>query len=267
MSVDSGEVINVIPQENKKPGFIQRLASGMIDVCLIFLAYWGMYSLCMNTPISDGFYHYHYQIIETQDAYKLETGYGEKVLITDENKATYASYYKHYDEENKMYVVVNIKDVSSTVTQAYVNKLNGDNVYQSNVFNRRLVLYGINVLSGFVASGVVLLAIPLFNKRRATLGQLAGEISMFNVRYESYARWYNLLFRYLFIFLIEGCLPFLFFELYTFVLVPVVFLIVGSITKSGRTLHDLISGVRPIDKRTYVPLVPEQDKTEDKDAD
>ena len=209
--------------------------------------------------------------MEIQDAAKLETGYGEKVYITDDNKETYINYYKHYEEDNKEYVVINVKDVSQTVTQAYVDKLNGDPVYKSAVFNRRFVLYGINVLSGTISTSIFLLVIPLLNKRRATLGQLAGEISMFSTRYETYARWYHILIRYLFMFILEMALPFLFLELYTFIAVPIIYLIVGSATKSGKTLHDLISGVRPIDKKSYSPMVPEivdvEIKEETKDAE
>ena len=244
-------------RDNDKPLFIQRLASGLVDLCLVFLLYWGMYTISMNTPISRGFDNFNYQVVEIQDAAKLETGYGNKVYITDENKDEYTNYYKHYDEENKEYVVVNVKDVSQTVTQAYVNKLNNDPIYKSAVFNRRFVLYGINVLAGTISTAVFLLGVPLINKRRATLGQLAGEISMFSTRYETHARWYHILIRYLFMFVIEMALPFLFLELYTFIAIPAIYLIVGSATKSGRTLHDLVSGVRPIDKKTYAPMVPE----------
>ena len=261
------EVVDTIKEENKKPSFMQRLASGLIDGCLIFLAYWGLYTLFMNSPVANSFDYYNVQIINTQDAYKLETGYGEKVIITDENKNQYTNYYKHVDENNNTYVVVNVKDVSETVTQALITKLKEDATYQANIFNRSLVLYGINVLSGTIATGVFLLGVPLFNKRRATIGQLAAEISMYSVRWQSYARWYHILFRYLFLFILEGCLPFLFFELYTFLLMPAVFLLVGSIAKSGRTLHDLVSGVKPIDKKSYVPLIPEKENEEVKDAE
>jgi len=258
---------NKVAQENKKPHFMQRLASGLVDLCLIFLSYWGLYSLFINSPLADGFNYYHYQIIETQDAYKLETGFGEKVLITEENKDEYQSYYKHYDEDENEYVVVNIENVDSTISSNYSSKLLNDNVYQSNVFNRKLILYGINVLAGFIATSVFLLAIPSLNKRRASIGQLAGEISMFSKRFETHARWYHILIRYLFIFILECALPFLFLELFTFILIPTLFLIVGSISKSGRTLHDLVSGVRPIDKRTYSPLIPEKDEIENEDAE
>lgn len=244
-------------KENSKPSFMQRLASGLVDLAMIFLLYWGIYTICMHTPVSRGFDNYSYQVADIQDAAKLETGYGEKVYLTEENRAQYANYYSHFDEENKEYVVVNGKDVSETVTAAYVDMLQKDQVYQTAVFNRRFVLYGINVLSGFVSTAIILFAVPMFNKRRATLGQLAGEISMFSNRFETYPRWYHMLWRYFFIFILEVALPFLFLELFTFILMPFLFLLVGTITKNGQTLHDLVSRVRPIDKRSYTPIVPE----------
>ena len=255
-----------VEQQNIKPSFLQKLAGYLIDMSLIFLLYWGLYTICMNTPISSGFDYYHYQIIEIQDAYKLETGYGEKVTITPENASEYASYYKHKDVDDTEYVVVNVKDVSETVTKAYVDKLNGDNAYQGYVFNRRLVLYGINVLAGSVATAILLLLVPLLNKNRATLGMLASNQQLFSVRFESRARWYHILIRYLFIFIFEIAIPFMFMELYVFLLLPTLYLIISSLNKKGMTLHDLVSQVRVIDSRSYTPLVEEKDEvTEQKE--
>ena len=257
-------------KENRKPAFIQRLASGLVDLCMVFLLYWGMYTICMNTPISSGFDQYNIQVADIQDNAKLDTGYGEKVILTPENKEQYVNYYSHIDENDEEYVVVNIKNPSEEITKAYVTKLQNNPVYSAAVFNRRFVLYGINVLSGFVSTAILLFAVPMFNKRRATLGQLAGEISMFSIRFETYPRWYHMLGRYLFIFIFEAALPFMFLELYKFILMPALFLIVGSLTNRGQTLHDLISRVRPIDKKSYVPIVPIEEeqnvKNDQKDA-
>ena len=256
------EKSEVLPKEmqNIKPSFIQKLSGYLIDVCLIFLLYWGAYTLCMNTPISSSFDYYHYQVIEIQDSFKLETGYGEKVTITSENENEYTSYYKHADTDNTQYVVVNVENVSETVTKAYVDKLNNSSVYQSNVFNRRLVLYGINVLSGTISTGILIFLIPLLNKNRATLGMLASQQQLFSLRYESRARWYHVLIRFLFIFIIEICVPFLFMELYTFIFLPILYLIISCFNKKGMTLHDLVSRVRVIDSRSYTPLVDEDEE-------
>ena len=246
-------------QENIKPSFLQKLSGYLVDICLVFLLYWGAFYVCMHTPISSSFDYYNLEVIDIQDDIKLKTGFGEKVLITDENKAEYATYYIHTDSDNQQYVVVNVDNVSQSVTLDYQEELNNSKVYKTCVFNRRLALYGINVLSGFVSTSILLLAVPLLNKRRATLGQLAGEEMLYSIRFDTKAHWYHVLFRYLFIFIIEGCLPFLFFELYTFILMPIIYLLVSSLNKNGMTLHDVISRVRVIDKRSYTPIVQDSD--------
>ena len=121
------------------------------------------------------------------------------------------------------------------------------------------MLYGINVLSGTISTGILLLLIPLLNKNRATLGMLASQQQLFSIRYETRARWYHVLIRYLFIFVIEIAGPFLFMELYVFILLPTLYLIISSLNKNGMTLHDLVSRVRVIDSRSFTPMV-EEDK-------
>jgi len=251
-------------QPNSKPKFSQRLAGGAIDVCLIFLFYWLCYFVTMNTPISTQYKVYQTQLTEIQDETKLSTGYGEAVYITAENENDYTGYLQYSDEEENVYVVVNVENVSDEIYASYVASLKANEQYKNLSFDHDLVNYGINVLCGTLSLGLFLLAIPLFNKRRATIGQLAAEEQLLSVRYEGKAHWYHVFFRFLFIYLLEGCLPFLFFGLYTFIAVPVIFLIVASLSKSGRTLHGLISGTKVIDKKTFTPLV-EEEETEKND--
>lgn len=249
--VNNGEPII----QNVKPHFMQRLGGGLIDVCLIFLCHWLCFFICMNTPISNTFKQYQNQIMEIQDMTKIETGYGEKIIITPENVDDYEGYLKYTDEEEQTYVVVNITEPTQEIYDTYVQTLKDNSTYGNLTFDKDLINYGINVLCGTVTLGIFLLSVPLLNKRRATIGQLFSEEQLFAVRYQSRARWYQVLFRFLIIFIIDGCLPFLFFGLYTFFIVPVIFLIISCLSKSGRTLHNLITGTKLIDKKTFVPLV------------
>ncbi|HNX15929.1 MAG TPA: RDD family protein [Bacilli bacterium] len=264
---------NIIPSEsanqsnqpfstNAKPHFMQRFAGGLIDICIIFLFYWLCYFFCMNTPISHDFKDYQHQITEIEDMTKLDTGYGEKILITAENGSDYLGYQKYIDEEQHIYVVKIIANPTEEIRDSYIQSIKANEAYSNLTFDKDLINYGINVLCGTFTLGIFLLAVPLMNQRRATIGQLFAEEQLFATRYESRALWYQVLFRYLFILIICGCLPFLFFGLYTFFIVPVVFLVIASLTKSGRTLHDLITGTKVIDKKTFTPLVADDDFSE-----
>jgi len=250
-------------QPNAKPKFSQRLAGGVIDLCFIFLFYWLCYFVVMNTPISATYKSYQNQITEIQDQTKLATGYGEAVYITEENANDYTGYLQYLDEEENVYVVVNVDNISEEVYANYVATLNADDEYGNLSFDRDFINYGINVLCGALSLGIFLLAVPLCNKRRATVGQLFAEEQLFSVRYEGKARWYHVLFRFLFIYIVEGCLPFLFLGLYAFIAMPLLFLIIASLTKSGRTLHGLISGTKVIDKKTFTPLVNDDEQEKD----
>lgn len=241
---------------------MQRFAGGLIDLCLIFLFYWLCYFASMNTPISNAYKQYQSQIVEIQDMAKLETGYGEKIIITVDNVSDYKGYQQYVDEEEQTYVVKNIADPTEEIYSAYVQNLKDNEAYGNLSFDRDLINYGINVLCGTVTLGIFLLAVPLFNKRRATIGQLFAEEQLIATRYQGRARWYQVLFRFLFILIIDGCLPFLFMGLYTFFIVPVIFLVIASLTKSGRSLHDIITGTKVIDKKTFTPLVADDDLAE-----
>ena len=119
--------------------------------------------------------------------------------------------------------------------------------------------YGINVLAGFIVTSIFLVVVPLLNQRRVSIGGLFSEQRLFSLRYESTAHWYHVVLRYLFMFIFEMALPYLYFELFTFILVPVVYFLVGTINKNGRTFHDFITRTKFIDNKTFTPLVPIDD--------
>ena len=212
----------------------------------------------MNTPIANTYNQYKHQIVEIQDMTKLETGYGEKILINESNEDEYQNYQTYVDEEEQTYIVKNIPDATQEIYDEYIQSLQENSVFKNLTFDKDLIHYGINVLCGTVSLSIFLLAVPLLNKKRATIGQLFTEQQLISTRYQARARWYQVVFRFLFILIIEGCLPFLFFSLNTFYIMPIVFLLIASLTKSGRTLRDFITGTKVIDKKSFVPLVSEE---------
>lgn len=255
---EDSKIISQTSIENIKPHFMQRLGGGLIDICIIFFFFWLCYFGCMNTPIANTYNQYKHQIVEIQDMTKLETGYGEKVLINESNVDEYQNYQTYVDEVEQTYIVKNIPDATQEIYDEYIQSLQDNSVYKNLTFDKDLIHYGISVLCGTVSLSIFLLAVPLLNKRRATIGQLFTEQQLISTRYQSRARWYQVVFRFLFILIIEGCLPFLFFSLNAFYIMPIVFLLIASLTKSGRTLHDLVTGTKVIDKKSFVPLVSEE---------
>ena len=150
-----------------------------------------------------------------------------------------------------------VEEFAKEEYESYTTKVKESDDYKSANFNMRLMNYLIILLSGGVVEILFLFIIPLLNKRRATLGEIFSEQGLFSIKYEEYARWYHLLIRFLFIFIFESALPYLFLDFYSFIVMPVLFLIIASIGSKGRNLHDLISRTMKIDKKSYTPLVPE----------
>ena len=58
-------------------------------------------------------------------------------------------------------------------------------------------------------------------------------------------------------FLVESCLPYFFLAEYTLLVVPLILVIILLFNKDNRTLHDFVSQVKVIDKRTFVDTTEE----------
>lgn len=251
----------VVKEENSKPNFMMRLAGGIIDTCIIFLLFYGLYTLFMITPLADGFNNLKDQMVYIQEEYKLESGYGAKYYVTSENYESYQSFhqYKEVDENNNelTYVILTKENFTEEEYNAYLKLINSSKTYENLTFDARLINYGICVLSGVISSSICLLFIPLLNKKRDSLGDLASGQCVFSVKYQNYARWYHILIRYFFMLIIDMALPYLFMELTTFIVIPLLILLITLFSKSGRSLHDLVSGIKKIDYRSFTPLVEE----------
>ena len=247
---------------NKKPFWTMRVAGGLIDMLLMLAATIGLFYLIRISPMGNVLTNYQNDMVLIQENYKLQEllpgsgeTYGHKVY---ENEAEYENYKKNHiydaDESGYKYVIVNNDEISDEMKTAYSNAIKNDKTYSDISFNYRLVEYGYTMLAGFVSMSVFILLIPLLNKRRASLGKLAAGTSLINSKYEVPAKWYQVVGRFLFSFLVEGALPYLFISGWTMLAVPVLLFIISLINKQGRTLHDLISRTKVIDKKTFVPL-------------
>ena len=256
-------VNTTILEDNSKPPFIMRIAGGMIDAFCMIAVVFGLFLLFNISPLANPLKKYNREMLIIEDNYKVteliegsgET-YGHKVHENEEGYAAYTSYIVHdADETGYKYVVVNDENVSKEVQQAYIKAVNNDKYYSDCSFNYRLVEYGIYMLAGFISTSAFLLVIPLTNKRRATLGKLFAGTMLIDSKYIVPAKWYQVVGRYSFQFLIEGALPFLFINWFTALAMPALLVIIMLFSrKEGKTLHDWVSRTKVIDKRTYVPL-------------
>ena len=248
---------------NSKPHFMMRIAGGLIDLACTTLLTFGLYFLLTLSPMGNASKHYTNEMIRIQDDYKVtelvegsgET-YGHKVHENEEGYGAYTTYLVHdADETGYKYVVVDNEQISDEVKTAYTTAVKNDKTWSDYNFNRRLIEYGLTMLAGFVSLSGFLLVIPLTNKRRATLGKLFAGTMLIHNKYMVPAKWYQVVGRFTFQYLIEGALIYLFIGYWTVLAVPVVLFLISVISKkSGRTLHDYVSVTKVIDKRTYIPL-------------
>ena len=253
--------------DNSKPHFMMRIAGGLIDLCCIVLAIFGLYNLFAISAMGNGIRENQHAIMYVSDNYKVQElvegsgeTYGHKVYENDPSYGLYTTYVVHEaDSTGYKYVVIDNETISDEVKAAYKAALSKDETYKNCSFDIRLIQYGITCLSGFISMGIFLLMVPLLNKRRATLGKLFAGTQLINSRYFVPAKWYQVLGRFLFQFFIEGALPYLFLTGFTIILpillIPgVLFIITLFDRKNGRTLHDFVSVTKVIDKRTFIPL-------------
>lgn len=253
------------PSINRPAHWSMRIAAGVIDLCLIFLALFGLRYLLFLTPMGTTYNNLVNEAVKISDTYKLEKlvegsdeTFGYMLYEGEEKYEEHvkAGYLVYQDEDNKNYVVANHEEISKEVQQAFNKKVNSDQVFRGYRFDAQLLEFGVISIAMAVGEGVFLLGIPLLNKRRASLGKLAAGTMVINNKFEVEAKWYQMLGRYFWILIVESLLPLL--------LISNVFitpLIVGSLlfvitlfNKKRRTLHDFISRTRVIDKRSFVRL-------------
>ena len=252
-------------EPNKKPHFMMRIAGGVIDVCLFFLAVFGLSKLFTVTPLTDSYKNYANQITMVADSYKLtplvegsEETYSYKLYESEEN---YSDNTKnkiiYFDEEKQShYVVVDNQNISDEVKKATDSAITSDKNYKNLSFDYRLVEYGLMMLAGFIAGSILLLLVPLLNKRRATLGKLAAGTMLINSKYETRARWYQIVGRFAFQYLIEWAALYLLISsmLLYFLIVPAALYLISLFSKKGRAIHDFVSRTMVIDAKTFLPL-------------
>ena len=264
MSEEIKEVTELDEEEaNQKPATSMRIAGGLIDICLIFLLTFIFHLAIINTPWGNVLKSYETELINIQDDYKLKTlvsgseeTYGHKSYEGSEEyeSQTYINFVRHEDEGGK-YIVVNNETISKEVAEAWKNSVLSDETYKVYAFNYRFTDFGILSLSCGVAELLIIFVIPLLNKKRSSLGRMFAGTMLVHNTYCTPAKWYQLLGRFFFVFLVESVLPYLFLSNWLIViLVPIILFIISLFNKNRRTIADFITKTRLIDKKTFQPI-------------
>lgn len=199
-------------ERNSKPYLIKRLIADGFDTVLIFGLFMLFMALIMRSPLAN-VYNEHYERYSRIEAETQAACGGDAVKITE--------------------------------------ALNANGEYLDERFSAELHGYVLKALTGLLALTPILLIVPLASKDRATPGKLMTGIMPFHERRQRRALWYQIVTRFLFVFLIDGLVLYLFTGIWTFVLVPVLRLIEILCSKKDKTVCDMITGIMMIEKLSY----------------
>ena len=203
---------NIQLEPNSKPYLLKRIISDGFDTVSIFVLFMVISALIFASPLAN-VYNEHYE------NYKR---------VKDEAVAEYG--------DN---------------AEAITNKLSTDRYYLDEQFAANLHSYLLKLLAGFIAEAAVLAAVPLISKQRGTPGKLMTGIIPFKEKKQTKADAKTILLRFVYVFIIDGAVFYLFTGIFTFLLIPVIRLVEILINKKNKTLCDALTGVMMIEKLSY----------------
>ena len=197
---------------NSKPYLLKRMVADGFDILLIFGLFMLFTMILLRTPIAE-------------------------------------TYQRHFDKVQAIQkeTVEALGNDAKAVTEA----LGSDSEYQNELFTANLYGYLMKALAALLAEIPILIIVPFLNKNRSTPGKLMTGIMLFSENRNSRARWYQIFYRFLFIFLIDSLGLYLFTGILTFLMVPVVRLMEMLLNKKNKTICDFVTGIMVIEKLSY----------------
>ena len=199
-------------EPNSKPYLLKRIISDGFDTVLIFVLFMALSALIFVSPLAN--------------VYNLH--YGNYKKVQEQTANEYA-------------------DDAAAITE----KLNNDAYYREEQFAANLHAYLLKLLAGFIAEAAVLLIIPLISKQRCTPGKLMTGVIPFSERRQAKASRLAVIYRFIFIFIIDSAVLYLFTGILTFLLVPVIRLMEMLLNKKNKTVCDAVTGIMIIEKLSY----------------
>ena len=197
---------------NSKPYLVKRLIADGFDTVLLFVLFMLLTAWIMNTRWA-GTYAAHYERYKAIESETAEHYPGDAARISAE--------------------------------------LGGNEEYRDERFAASLHSYLLKAACALAAELVLFLLIPLLRKDRATPGKILTGLMPFHLRRQARAQWYQIVYRFLFIFVIDSLVLYLFTGIWTFVLVPVIRLSEMLLNRNNRTVCDGITGIMIIEKLSY----------------
>ena len=243
------ETVVVEKKENAPLSFMQRLAYTIIDFGLMLLTAFGLYQLCLHTPISNNLHSAHNEMMEIQIQVGESTGYFVKTYLEEGQDTKYTK----YKDEGGVYYYSPSDDKDKKT--AFYAELDGNETYKDLKFNYTVNVFAITLSCIFVSETIFMFVVPLTNKRRATLGILLAGGQVISKKTVNRAHWYQMLGRLGFVFILYSCTLYFIGSETLLLIIPLATLLLTFTNKERRSLHDLATGVKIIDKTTFVPLV------------
>ncbi len=197
---------------NSRPYLLKRIAADGFDTVLIFALFMLFTALLLKTPAADT-YHAHFDRYQAIEA--------ETAAALDND------------------------------AEAISKALSGNDEYQNERFAANLHSFLLKAGACLLAEGLILLAVPLLNRTRCTPGKLMTGIMPFYERRQSRAVPWQVIARFLFVFLIDSLVWYLFTGILTFLLVPLLRLTEMLLNKRNRTICDWMTGILVIEKLSY----------------
>lgn len=200
-------------EPNSKPYLLKRLIADGFDTVLIFLLFSLAVTLLMKTPLARA-YHENMESCRAIESAAVERYGGDAEEIS--------------------------------------RALSENDEYSVKRLAANLHAYLIKAGAGFAAELLILLAVPLMNPGRETPGKLMCGIMPFNEKRHSRVTAAQIIYRFVFVLLIDSLLLYLVTGVLTFLLVPLLRLTEMLLNgKKNKTLCDLITGVTIIEKLSY----------------
>ncbi len=199
-------------EPNSRPFLLKRLIADGFDIGLIFLLYLLLTALILSTPLAK-------------------------------------TYRRHVERAEEMVKEAAVQYQNDA--QAVSDALNGSEEYRNESLAANLHGYLLKGLAVLIAEALTLLIVPLANRKRATLGKLLTGLMPFSEKRQARARWYQILYRFLFVFLLDSLLLYLLTGTLTFLLVAVIRLTEMLLNRKNKTLCDFLTGIMIIETMSY----------------
>lgn len=203
-------------EPNSRPYLLKRIVADGFDLVLIFLLYLLFFTLLLSSPFSE----------------------------------TYRTHFERY-RAIETETAAALGDDPEAIGEA----LNGSEEYTDELFAANLHGYLLKGGACLLAELLVLLVLPLTSRFRTTPGKRMTGLMPFSESKQSRASKAQIFYRFLFVFLIDSLVLYLYTGTLTFVLVPVLRLTEMLLNgRNHKTVCDFITGIKIIEKVSFAGI-------------